>query len=261
MCEILGISFNEPVRPNISLKGFRQKSKRNPDGWGFAYFPDKSVQVFKEPLEADKSFLSEFIRNYQEIYSEIFVMHVRKSSVGNISHKNTHPFVRELNGREYVFAHNGSMYDFNKLNIGRFKPVGETDSEFAFCYILNEIESRNISCWNDEHFMWLSSRLKEINDYGTFNCIFSDGEFLFCFNDVNEFKDFCFVKREAPFETIRLLDDELEVELFLEKRPTQYGYIMATNPLTNEAWESFLPGELKIFKKGKIVFSNLDNVL
>lgn len=257
MCELLGMSFNEPVRPNISVKGFRKKSERNPDGWGVAYYPDESVQVIKEPLEAGESFLSEFIRNYNEISTEIFIMHVRKSSIGSVSHKNTHPFVRELNGKEYVFAHNGSLKEFSRLITGRFKPVGQTDSEHVFCYILNQIESRKILHWNAEHFLWLSRLLVEINSYGKFNCIFSDGEYLFCYNDVNDFKDFCLVKRKAPYENIRLLDDEVEVDLFVEKQPSQYGYIMATNPLTNESWESYLPGELKVFKKGEIIFSNL----
>lgn len=256
MCELMGISFNEPVRPNISVKGFYKKGERNPDGWGIAYYPDESAQIVKEPLEAGESFLSDFIRNYQEIYSKIFIVHVRKSSIGNVSHKNTHPFSRELNGKEYVFAHNGSLKNFKNLQTGRFRPIGETDSEHVFCHILNEIEERQITIWSPEDFLGLNQKLNEINGNGKFNCIFSDSENLFCYHDENDFKDYCLVRREAPYDKIKLLDDDFEVDIFEEKKPTQAGYIIATNPLTDESWESFLPGELKVFRNGEIVYSN-----
>jgi predicted glutamine amidotransferase len=53
--------------------------------------------------------------------------------------KNCQPFVRELGGRVHVFAHNGDL-DIGalraKLPLGGFRPVGDTDSEYAFCALL-----------------------------------------------------------------------------------------------------------------------------
>ncbi len=37
MCELLGLSFNTPVRPNLSFKGFHIRGETNPDGWGIAF--------------------------------------------------------------------------------------------------------------------------------------------------------------------------------------------------------------------------------
>lgn len=255
MCELLGMSFNEPVKPNLSVKGLRKKAERNPDGWGMACYPDKSAQVIKEPIEAGDSFLSEFLRNYSEISSKIFIAHVRKSSVGSVSHKNTHPFSRELNGREYVFAHNGSLNNYEKLDTGRFKSIGETDSEHVFCNILNEIEIRQINSWSADDFLWLNQKLDDINSDGKFNCIFSDGEHLFCYHDKNDFNDFCLVQRISPYEIFQFQDNEFEVYLIQEEKKSQKGFIIATNPLTDEEWKSFLPGELMVFKNGEIVYS------
>ena len=54
MCELLGLCFNLPVRPDISFRGFRHRGENNPDGWGIAFFPDesavKSTFVCKIPL-------------------------------------------------------------------------------------------------------------------------------------------------------------------------------------------------------------------
>jgi len=50
MCELLAMSFNLPVRPNISFRGFRHRGESNPHGWGIAFYPDESAQIIKEPI-------------------------------------------------------------------------------------------------------------------------------------------------------------------------------------------------------------------
>jgi glutamine amidotransferase len=258
MCELLGMSFNKPVRPTLSFRGFRHRGDGNPHGWGIAYYPDKSVQVVKEPIRASESALSEFIKNYPQIESKIFVSHVRYTSVGSKSHMNTHPFQRELHGKEFVFAHNGTLDNYTELPIGRFMPVGETDSEYVFCHIMRCIEERNINEWTSENFRWLWNQLKTINDKGSLNCVFSDGEYLFCYHDKGGYNGLCFVQRKAPFSMVRLEDEDFEVNLSEEKDPSQKGFIIATRRLTNERWENFYPGELIVFKDGNIVFSSSD---
>lgn len=122
MCELLALSFNEPVRPDISFRGFRRRGEENPDGWGMGFFPDKSVEIIKEPIKAGKSYLSRVVKDYPRIRSKLFIAHVRNATKGSVSHMNTHPFQRELNGREYVFAHNGTISDFGGLPLGGFSP-------------------------------------------------------------------------------------------------------------------------------------------
>ena len=260
MCELLGMSFNLPVRPSISFRGFRLRSKENPHGWGLAFYPDESAQVIKEPIKAKKSRLSEFLRDYELVRSKIFIAHVRYTSVGKISHKNTHPFYRELNGKEYVFAHNGTLHGYKALKLGRFSRIGETDSEYVFCHLLSCIEERKIEKWTKEDFDWLAKKLSEINDYGTFNCIFSDGEYLFCYHDKNGYKGLCFDHRKPPYSSIRLLDEDWEINLAEEKDLRQTGFIIATRRLTDEPWMPFKAGELIVFKDGKMVYSNQRDV-
>ena len=259
MCELLGMSFNLPIRPKISFRGFRYRGENNPHGWGVAFYPDKSVQVIKEPIKSKESLLSKFLQDYQEVKSKIFIAHVRYTSVGLKSHRNTHPFQRELKGIEYVFAHNGTLYNYRNLKPGRFKPIGETDSEYVFCYLLNCIEERNIVQWQKDDFAWLGRKLKEINKYGNFNCIFSDGNHLFCYYDKDGYNGLCFVQRKPPYGRIRLLDEDWEINLDEEKSRLQQGFIVATRILTNELWEDFKFGELIVFKDGQMIYSNCRN--
>ncbi len=256
MCELLGMSFNLPVRPNISFRGFRYSGGKNPHGWGLAYYPDEAPQVIKEPKHSMKSSLSAFLQNYEGVKSRIFIAHVRTSSIGEESYKNTHPFFRELNGKGYVFAHNGTIERYDYLELGRFKPLGDTDSEYIFCHLLECIRKEGVSTWKEDSFEWLSRKLSEINDYGTLNCLFSDGKFLFCYHDKSGYASLCFVHRKAPYEKIQLVDDDWCIDLSMEKRPEQEGYIIATRPLTYEQWEKFEKGELIVFHNGKMIYSN-----
>ncbi len=258
MCELLGMGFNFPVNPKISFIGFQQRGDANPDGWGLAWYPDESAQVVKEQLTVGKSKLSRFLMNFAELYSSVFIGHVRKASISGLAYKNTHPFLRECNGKDYTFAHNGTLRKYRDLPLGRFKPIGTTDSEHCFCHLLDKIAERNIGEWTEEEFAWLAKTLETINRQakGTLNCIFSDGTHLFCYFDKIGYKGLYFVRRQPPFDTIQLLDEDWNINLSNIKPSDQKGIIVATNPLTDEIWESFVPGELLVIKNGQIIYSN-----
>lgn len=254
MCELLGMCFGRPVSPSISFTGFRHRGEHHPDGWGIAFYPDESAQVFKEPVKAGESALSNFLKDYKGAHSKIIIGHVRKASVGSNFHKNTHPFQREVDGKDYVMAHNGTLKDFREgLSLTYFHPVGETDSEHAFCHILDRILKNRIREWKKSDFKWLLGAIAKINQYGTFNTLFSNGEYLFAYRDKDGKRDLHFLKKNAPSWNLRLLDRDFSINL-AEKDKQKSGYIIATCPLTREKWESFGKGELIVFKDGKIVF-------
>ncbi|MGZ7043670.1 MAG: class II glutamine amidotransferase [Methanobacterium sp.] len=255
MCELLGLCFNRAVRPNLSFKGFRIRSEENPDGWGIAFYPDISAQIIKEPLEAEVSLLSEFIENYPKIRSEIFISHVRLNSVSEPAFMNTHPFQRELNGKEFVFAHNGTLSNYEKdFDTTEFERVGKTDSEAAFCHLMNKIREKKAKSWDNSGFEWLYEEIKYINGFGKFNCIFSDGEYLFCYYDMNGYKGLFHLHREAPYDHTHLSDEHFDVNLKKQGETEKKGYIIATRPLTDEKWYRFDPGELIVMKNGRIVY-------
>ena len=252
MCELLGLCFNHAVRPNLSFKGFRIRSKSNPDGWGIAFYPDASAQVIKEPLEAEKSLLSDFIENYEKIKSEIFLSHVRLNSVSKPAFMNTHPFKRELNGKEYIFAHNGTLSNY-QFDTSNYKPVGKTDSEAAFCHLMNKIKEKSVESWNNSNYRWIFHEIRHINSYGRFNCIFSDGEHLFCYYDMNGYKSLYHLHRKAPYGHTYLSDEHFDIHIKKQGKTGKEGHIIATQPLTDEKWHSFRPGELRIFKNGRLI--------
>ena len=262
MCDLLGLSFNIPVSAKISLDVFQKRGAINPDGWGVAFYDDTRVQVIKETVPAVDSKLFDFIEQYPQ--SPTFITHVRRSTRGVRSYLNTHPFYRllasESSKREYTFAHNGTLLHQEKLRLRKFHPVGETDSEHAFCFILDAISSRKIDEWTNDDFQFIENLLREINDgQNTLNCIFSDGEYLFCYSDENDHNNgLRFVKQTQPFGRVELVgsDEELgSIDIHSDStNAPQTGHIISTRILTKETWTEFKNGELIVFKEGAIVY-------
>ena len=262
MCDLLGLSFNTPVSAKISLDVFQQRGEINPDGWGVAFYDDTRVQVIKETEPAINSKLFDFIEQYPQ--SQTFITHVRRSTRGVRSYLNTHPFYRQLTSdsskREFAFAHNGTLVHQEKLKLKQFNPIGETDSEHAFCFILDAISSRKIKEWTIDDFQFIENLLGAINDgQNTLNCIFSDGQYLFCYSDENDHNNgLRFIKQTQPFGRVDLVssDEKLgSVDIHSESAISpQTGYIISTRILTKGLWTEFENGELIVFKEGAIVY-------
>ncbi|MCB1157424.1 MAG: class II glutamine amidotransferase [Leptospiraceae bacterium] len=254
-CELMGFSFDRKIPANNIFQSFRFRDKNNPDGWGVAYYPDKALQVFKEPKSASQSEFAEFLRSYKDLRSKIFLSHVRKSSVGGVAHKNTHPFFRAQNGKRYALIHNGNLWDFKeKLPLQVYKPIGKTDSEHMFLYLLERIKERNIQDWTQEDFNWVYSEFLKINELGLLNVLFTNGKLLFVYHDKDDFSSLYYIKRKGPFRNVYYRELKKDIEQHKIYEPSTKGYIVATTPLTLENWAEMNPGELLVFKKGEIIF-------
>ena len=151
MCELLGVSIDRAERPTYAFRGFqygsrkRNARKENADGWGIACYPDDgpAALVLKEAAAAHKSKLANAIRKGRLPKSRIHVLHIRRRGkhAAPRRHANTHPFSRIVDGREYVFAHNGYLRDHeHALGSHPFSCLGGTASEHAFCHILGNHE-------------------------------------------------------------------------------------------------------------------------
>ena len=250
MCELLSLSFNEPVGCSLSFRGFRERGVRNPDGWGVARYEGPACQVFKEPVTAVTSGLASFVRDYAPFRSRIFIAHVRWASRGEVALQNTHPFVRTFRRREVALAHNGTLRGLRTAGLA-FHPIGRTDSELLFCRLLTRLSEEGIA-FND--FARVEALLRELNEHGSLNLLLSEGEHLFAYRDGDGYNDLWVTRRRAPFDVVRLRDADWSVDLAEEKSATQRGCVVATRPLTDEHWDELTPGGLAVFAGGDQVY-------
>jgi glutamine amidotransferase len=70
---------------------------------------------------------------------------------------------------------------------------------------------------------------------------------------MNGFNTLFYLHREAPYDHTHLSDEHFDIHLKEQKSTEKKGYIIATRPLTDEKWQKFEPGKLKILKNGKII--------
>jgi glutamine amidotransferase len=250
MCQLLGMNANTPTDVMFSFTGFATRAQEHKDGFGIAFFEGAGARLFVDPQSARTSPVAEMVRRYP-IRSDNIVAHIRKATQGAVSLANTHPFVRELWGRYWVFAHNGDLKDFGPRLHGAFRPVGETDSERAFCWLMQELAKAHASVPTVAE---LTSTLRELAPlaaaHGTFNFILSNGQALWahCSTHLH------FLVRQAPFGQARLQDEDLSVDFAGLTAPQDRVAVVVTEPLTrDESWTALAQAELRVFVEGTAV--------
>ena len=253
MCELLGMECNVPTDIVFSFSGIALRGgAKGPhsDGWGLALYDGKAVRTFLEPAACAHSPLATYVRQ-NPIKTLLAIAHVRKRTRGEVSLANTHPFVRELWGRTLTFAHNGTVKNVRRLPLGRFTPIGNTDSEYAFCAMLARLEGLFPRYPRQRKDLWaaVADLGTELGSSGTFNFLLGDGEHLFarCATKL------CYIIRKAPFDKATLADDDLTVDFAEVTTPNDRVAIVATAPLTrNETWTVGTPGQLWVFRGGEL---------
>ena len=251
MCQLLGMNCNVPTDIVFSFTGFATRGGRtdvHADGWGIAFFEGAGVRHFVDYEAAVASPIAALIKSYP-IKSKNVIAHIRKATQGRIALENCHPFMRELWGRYWVFAHNGDLKDFAPELNGAFRCVGTTDSEWSFCYLLQQLRHRfgDTPPPLSELTAALKELCAEIASYGTFNMMLSDGSALFvhCSTKLH------YIVRQHPFATAKLSDEDMSVDFSTVTTPRDRVAVIVTEPLTtNEVWTALAAGELRVFVDG-----------
>jgi predicted glutamine amidotransferase len=253
MCELLGMECNTPTDIVFSFTGLRQRGGRtgpHRDGWGLAFYEGRAARVFMDPAPAADCPLAHFLSQHP-IHTTLAIGHIRKKTRGPTCLANTHPFVRELWGRHWVFAHNGTLPLVRRRKLGRFRPLGTTDSEYAFCCLLEALRTSFSDYPRSVRQLWeaVADIGGELGTPGVFNFLLGDGRHLFARCATRLWH----IVRRAPFGRALLQDDQVEVDFSAVTGPNDRVAIVATAPLTvNERWIQGVPGELWVFDGGML---------
>lgn len=230
MCELLGVSADRHVRLDDYFGEFRSHAVDNPDGWGMAWWDGDVPTVVKEDLPAHESELAARMVD-EHPPSRTFVVHVRAASVGALNLDNAHPFVGPASERTWVFAHNGTVEDLERLDPGRHVARGETDSERAFHHLLHRLE-RSPARTPDDLAEEVLATARELSEgESRVNFLLSDGTTLFAWYDGHK--------------TLHLLEKQTTAG------PT---VVVASLPVSDEAgWEPLAPGTFLEVRDGRVV--------
>jgi glutamine amidotransferase len=247
MCQLLGMNANTPTDVMFSFTGLATRAVEHKDGFGIAFFEDRGVRLFVDHHSAGESPVAELVKRYP-IKSDNVIAHIRKATQGRVALENTHPFMRELWGRYWVFAHNGDLKNFHPRLHAAFRPVGDTDSERALCWLMQELAKAHAAVPTiDELTRTLAELLPRPASHGAFNLLLSNGQALWAHGATR----LHWLQRRHPFAHARLADEDVTVDFATLAGPDDRVVIVATEPLTHgEPWQAIAAGELRVFVAG-----------
>lgn len=238
MCELLGLSARQKLSANQILRLFYSHGEEHPHGWGLALFrPDGSPVIEKEPLKStDSRYLK--ARLDADILADNLIGHIRLATMGTLDYVNCHPFaLKDLGGRNWTVAHNGTIFDFPALNRYVNQQAGATDSERVALYLVDEINREMAQCGRgldfEERFAVLERAVRALTrGNNKVNLLVYDGEHLYAHTN---YKD-----------SLHLLRSEGVAWL-------------STRPLTDENWEDLPFCRLCAFRAGELVKEGADH--
>ena len=251
MCELLGLNANVPTDICFSFTGLVQRGGAtgpHRDGWGISMYEGSASRSFHDPRASVASEIAELIQRYS-IKSKVIISHIRKANRGKVCLANTHPFERKLGGASWVFAHNGQLRGIKKKELSFYTPVGTTDSEHAFCWMLEQVRKKFRKPPSDRRRLWrfIRTLAEEVDESGVFSFLLSDSKVLYayCSNYL------CWITRRHPFGKARLIDTGDIVDFSRETTPKDVVTVVTSRPLTdNEEWIKMKKGEFIVFKSG-----------
>jgi transglutaminase-like putative cysteine protease/predicted glutamine amidotransferase len=272
MPNLFAMSFEGELAPSFDLRCLHP-GRKTPDGWGLGYYPggEPSAVVLKEPAPPHGSIRSELIRAWEHLASSIFVVHIRSATWGQISDANTQPFSRSFRGRDWLFAHSGSLRERLELPAGaRFDPVGSTDTELIFCGLLNQIFEGGWRSLGDIPPELLRGWLEELNSHGSLTSVLTDGRDMCVYADIeggaaaggaggNAGGDGGVHVFELlpPHGHLQFADGDLEIDLTSRGLKSRKGVLVSSTPMEPSAaihgsWRRLPPGHLVVVRQGAV---------
>lgn len=274
MCELLALSSSRPARLTFSLTKLASHSAEPgvaPDGWGVAFYEGHDVALFREAVPAAGSALVRFLES-EGPQTGLAISHIRHATQGHASLANTQPFSRAMAGRMHVFAHNGNLEGLPCHSHGprdTFRPVGETDSERAFAIILERMDP----LWQETELPPIAHRhaalskvAAELRKLGPCNFLYADGDALFVHGDRRKQRaggqtgapGLWVLQKKCTHQTPTHGAEAQAALTGVGVEPVdQYVAMVASLPLTNEAWRPLAEGELLVVREGRVVAPSL----
>ena len=263
MCELFALSASAPVDIKLSFAELARhggETNIHADGWGVAFLEGKDARVIREPVAAASSPWVQCLQTHP-VRSDTVVAHIRHATQGRISLANTQPFVRELAGCAHVFAHNGNLGadDADTQRGKRYRPIGETDSEAAFCDLMDRLASARDREASDAHGMDLevfSVFARQVRSRGPANVILASNGRLLVHADrrmqqsgVIAPPGLWMLQRACGGEQPRTFD----ASGVAFDGPALTVVLVASVPLSAEAWEPLPRGTVLAVMHGRIV--------
>jgi transglutaminase-like putative cysteine protease/predicted glutamine amidotransferase len=267
--ELLALSFDVNASPRLGFHQSRAGSGDTPGperprvyGWGVGWYPgsERGASVLKDPTSEGKASLGDVLGDWDRFRSTLFLCHLRGHRRKR-SQQDAQPFVRSYGGRQWIFAHDGDLdrgYT-ERLPLGgdpAFEPLGLTDSEHAFCWLLSQVHARRARSLGEVEPRELQGWLAQMNAAGQVNLLVSDGDLLAVYRDAQLRGSILWTRRLPPHATTHLESDAVRIDLDSPEDPNRTALVFSSVPLSEDLWMPMSSGQLVLARRGSVVWDS-----
>jgi transglutaminase-like putative cysteine protease/predicted glutamine amidotransferase len=231
-------------------------------GWGMGWYPnsERGASVVKDPSSSGGDGVGSAIGEWKRFRSTLFLCHLRGHNRPR-SQQDAQPFVRSYGGRQWIFAHDGDFepgYDtaLPLPDDPAFEPLGRTDSEYAFCWLLSRLHAQRSRSLQDVDPDVIHDWLKTLNQLGPLNVIVADGDLLLVYRDRNQTHALSWTRRVPPHAYARLEGPAVTVDLDAPAEANRTGIVFSSVPLSRDEWLPLEAGQMVLVRRGSVVWDS-----
>ncbi len=262
MSDVLALNFDGVSSPSIRLKLQGHSQHRHRLGWGFGWYPhdQQAAAVTKDPSAHDTMIATESLADWASFRSTTFLCKSMGAAEG-YTHHETQPFSRSFAGRDWLFMHNGDLdkVELDKLHKtkSRFlEPMGTTDSELAFCYLLGLLRTSDARQLSDIKPQKLLKWLQQLDPLGSADIIITDGVSLLCYQGTQPNKAFGYALSKPPHVATAFNSDMAQLDLNDPRDGYRSMLAISTTPFDGLVWNQLQPGQMILARRGHIMWDS-----
>lgn len=263
--DILALSFDGPSSPSIKVKLPEQLYGSHPLGWGIAWFPGdaQAALVKKDPVARGTDVELEKSADWEVFRSTIFFCKAKGAAKG-YTHHETQPFSRSYAGHDWIFMHNGdldkaALAELHQDKSRLLEPVGRTDSELAFCFLLGKVMETDARKLSDVPPEMLHGWFKQLDALGSADMCISDGTTLATFYGTRSTRALYYTRHQPPTDAQSYHSETILLDLNDPRDMFRTGFMVSSTLYNAGQWLTMQPGQLLLARRGSIVWDSHPN--
>ena len=213
--------------------------------------------MVKDSTSIGDNAMTKLLRDWERFEFTVFVCHLR-GAARTLQEQDTHPFTRSHGRRDWVLAHNGDLFvDLARaLPLGDdpvFEPVGRTDSEHAFCWLLEAIRQRKARRLIELGWEALGQLFAQLDSLGTANFLLTDGVDVAAYSDGEGYNPLHWARFLPPHPRLHFESEDIVVDLDDATDRSRSVALVATLPMSAQGWQPMRPGQLLVLRRGAVI--------
>ncbi len=263
MSDILALNSDGVTAPSLEFKLPDDLQNSPPLGLGVGWYPNDSqaAKLAKDSTARTAQVVNDAMSDWKSFRSTVFLYKLKTEAEG-YTHHEMQPFSRSFAGRDWMFVHNGhldrdGLAKLHTNDSGFLEPLGKTDSEIAFCFLLSMMHEEHVRKISEVSPQRLLSWFEKLDALGSANIILSDGISMVYFHGTQS-PDQLYYSRLKPPNRDTCLDSSGATLQINDPRDTYRTSLVVTSiQFDHHDMSAMQSGQLMVARRGNILWNSL----